>query len=300
MDYLAGQGLISDTATPNQVNLAGYEIPGGLRTQGLDVPVSSGGYTYSKFGHVTFGGPEPHDDGEIWGETLWDLRRSLIGHYGPAVGERHARALITDAMRIGPSSPSFLTMRDAILSANTADKLGDCDRIWAVFAARGMGAGATTNGPNDASPVPDYVNPSASRCPHPAPAKVTPTAPARASFRKSKRTIRVSRSGRFTFTFTAGAGLSGRITLKTVRKVRPRKRGRKRIATFVNKTFKVPASGKVRLRLKLSARNRKILRRYKKLRIKVTVKLRNSAGLTSKASVRITLKAPKKKRKRKS
>jgi hypothetical protein len=298
MDYLVSQSLQSDTAVPNQVNLAAYELPGGLRTQGLDVPVANGGYTYANFGHVDFGGPEVHADGEIWGETLWDLRRSLVAHYGQAVGERHARSLVTDGMRIGPSSPSFLSMRDAILSANTADKLGDCDRIWAVFAARGMGAFASTQDGDDASPSPDFTNPSASRCPHPVVHPAAPTAPKKASFRKTKKTIRASRSGRFTLTFTAAAGLQGRITLKTVRKVRPGKRGRKRIATFVNKTFKVPKSGKVKLKLKLSARNRKILRRYKKLRIKITVKLRNSANLTSKASVRITLKAPKARRKR--
>jgi subtilisin family serine protease len=123
-----------------------------------------------------------------------------------------------------------------------------------------------------------------------------PTPPAKASFRNSKRTIRVSRSGRFSFSFTAGPGLRGRITLKTVRKVRPRNRGRRRRATFANKTFTVPASGKVRVRFKLSRRNRLILRRYKKLRISVAVKLRNSANLTSTAKVRITLKAPKRRR----
>ncbi len=298
LDYLVSQGLLTDTATPNQLNLAGYEVPGGLRTQGLDVPVGSGGYTYANLGHVTFSGPEVHDDGEIWGETLWDLRRSLVSHYGLTQGERHARALVTDAMRIGPPAPSFLNMRDAILSANTADKLGDCDRIWAVFAARGMGSGASTTSPEDASPNADFTNPSASRCPHAAPPRPpAPTPPPKPSFKKSKRTIRVSRSGRFTFTFSAGAGLRGRITLKTLRKVRPGKRGRKRIASFVNKTFKVPKSGKVRLKLKLSARNRRILRRYKKLRIKVTVKVRNSANLTRTASVRITLKAPRPRRK---
>ncbi len=123
-----------------------------------------------------------------------------------------------------------------------------------------------------------------------------PTPPGKAGFADSKRSIRVSRKWRFSFTFTAAAGLTGRITLKTVRRVRPGNRGRKRRVTFANKTFTVPGSGKVKVRFKLSRRNRRILKRYRKLRITVTVKLRNSADLTSTAKLRITLKAPKRRR----
>ena len=32
-----------------------------------------GGYTYADYGNVV-GGPEVHGDGEIWAQTLWDLR----------------------------------------------------------------------------------------------------------------------------------------------------------------------------------------------------------------------------------
>jgi subtilisin family serine protease len=123
-----------------------------------------------------------------------------------------------------------------------------------------------------------------------------PQPPAKASFRGSKRTIRVSRRGRFSFTFRAAPGLKGRIKLVTVKKVRPSKRGRKKRATLGSKTFTVPQSGKVKVKFKLSRRNRKILKRYKKLRISVSVRLRNAANLTSLAKVRITLKAPKRRK----
>jgi hypothetical protein len=294
MDYLVGQGLEADTANVNEILLAKYEVPGGLRRQGLDVPVGSGGYTYGRFGTISSIGPEVHADGEIWAETLWDLRRSLVSHYGAGTGALHVRALVTDAMRLGPSAPTFLDMRNAILAANSANGLGDCDRIWAVFAARGMGERASTTGPDDFQPGQDFTNPAARLCPHPVAAG--PTAPAKASFRRSKRSIRVSRRGRFSFSFTAGPGLKGRITLKTVKKVRARKRSRRRRYTFGNKTFRVPASGKVKVRFKLSRRNFRTLKRYRKLRLSVTVKLRNSAGLTSTAKVRITLKAPRPRR----
>ena len=60
--------------------------PHSIRSQGLDCPVfasaaacpgagsaGSGGYTYGDFSKVD-GEAEVHADGEIWAETLWDLR----------------------------------------------------------------------------------------------------------------------------------------------------------------------------------------------------------------------------------
>jgi hypothetical protein len=167
---------------------------------------------------------------------------------------------------------------------------------------QGPDSGAPIPGPTDCSSYPSTFPPEGKGPPGP---RVMPDGdivitdappPAKASFAGSKRIIRVSRRWRFSFTFTAEPGLEGRITLKTVRKVRPRSTGRLRRATFGNKTFTVPASGKVRVKFKLSRRNRLILRRYKKLRLGVTVKLRNSTDLTSTAKTRITLKAPKPRR----
>ena len=36
----------------------------------------SGGFTYGDYGKVN-GAPEVHGDGEIWAQTLWDLRRAI-------------------------------------------------------------------------------------------------------------------------------------------------------------------------------------------------------------------------------
>ncbi len=36
-----------------------------------------GGYTYGDFAKV-LGGAEEHADGEIWAQTLWELRQRLI------------------------------------------------------------------------------------------------------------------------------------------------------------------------------------------------------------------------------
>src|SRR6185295_9028392 len=83
---------------------------------------------------------EVHADGEIWAETLWDLRQAIGGH--------DARALITEALRLSPKQPSFLDMRDAILQADVAAGGAHHAEIWQVFAHRGMGYSATTAGAN--------------------------------------------------------------------------------------------------------------------------------------------------------
>ena len=92
MDFLVNDGLQSRTPAPHgEVRVGEYVGRGNdlIRTQPLDCPVGStssrcpgtpgagpGGYTYGDFGRIR-GGPEVHADGEIWGETLWDLRDAL-------------------------------------------------------------------------------------------------------------------------------------------------------------------------------------------------------------------------------
>ena len=86
--------------------------------------------------------PEVHDDGEIWAQTLWDLRDEL--------GIEDARALVSGGIRLAPSSPGFLDMRDAILQSARAQELATAP-IWEVFAGRGMGFGAADGGGSNAT-----------------------------------------------------------------------------------------------------------------------------------------------------
>ncbi|MDA0165128.1 M36 family metallopeptidase [Solirubrobacter ginsenosidimutans] len=150
-DFLVSQFPGLDSAAAGDVDMGAYvdASPRTLRTQGLDCPVNvvavtcpgvgaagSGGYTYGDFGKIA-GGMEVHADGEIWAETLWDLRG--------AVGSVDARRLITDGMRLSPPEPSFLDERNAILLADQAAGGGRRAAIWSVFAARGMGYYASTD-----------------------------------------------------------------------------------------------------------------------------------------------------------
>jgi extracellular elastinolytic metalloproteinase len=183
-DLLNARSLELDTAAPGELVLGRYEHDP-LRTQGIDCPVAaptncpgggtagSGGYTYGDFGEIHPVGVEPHADGEIWGETLWDLRARLISAHGAADGINRARALVTDGLRLAPDNPTFLDVRNAILQADVNRGFGDRDRIWAVFAARGMGLRASTFGPTDGNPIEDFSAPP----PLPPPAAPDTTAP---------------------------------------------------------------------------------------------------------------------------
>lgn len=168
MDYLVDQGLQQDTSAPGEVRIGNYVGWGNdlIRTQPLDCPVGSsspacpggltghnGGYTYGDLGHVV-GQIEVHGDGEIWGETLWDLRDAL--------GSQTSEDLITRAMELSPNHPSMLDERNAILQADEVDFGGSHhDAIWSVFAHRGMGYFAGALSGDDTHPVQDFSLPPA-------------------------------------------------------------------------------------------------------------------------------------------
>jgi hypothetical protein len=176
MDYLVEQGLAPDTAADGEVKLDQYDSPdlNIVRTQPFDCPVGSadpdcpgldgppnGGYTYDDYADV-YGFPEEHGDGEIWVETLWDLRNELTADHGAPTGIARARSIVTRAMELAPADPSFLDMRNAILQADEAGLAGaDEATIWQVFAERGMGFFASTIDSADTAPVADFQLPPA-------------------------------------------------------------------------------------------------------------------------------------------
>ncbi|MHC5904088.1 M36 family metallopeptidase [Streptomyces sp. S6] len=164
-DFLVAQGLEKDTAVVGDVRVGKYWTGGGtIRTEPLDCtvgapadacpgtsPVGSGGYTYGDYGRLS-GYPEPHDDGEIWAQTLWDLRR--------AVGGAKAESLVTRAMELSPDNPSFLDERNSILQADLVIDGGKLQKkIWQVFAHRGMGYFAAATDGDDTEPAEDFSTP---------------------------------------------------------------------------------------------------------------------------------------------
>jgi hypothetical protein len=168
MDFLVNEGFQTDSSADGDVRIGNYVGAGQdlIRTQPLDCPVGStsakcpgtpgagsGGYTYGDFGHI-IGAPEVHADGEIWGETLWDLRNAL--------GTKLTESLVTRAMELSPGNPSYLDERNSILQADMVVDSGKKQtKIWQVFAHRGMGYFAGAVDGDDTAPVEDFSMPPA-------------------------------------------------------------------------------------------------------------------------------------------
>ena len=177
-DLVVAEGHEVDTEAPGEIDIGRYvdAVPHQIRTQGMDCAVGadaaacpgavaprggtagSGGYTYGDFAKVRASGAQEHGDGEIWGETLWDLRGAL--------GSATAQAIITEGMRLTPPEPSFLDARNAILQADQALFGGvHAAGIWGAFSARGMGFFAGTEDAFDVAPVESFAPPPAADAP---------------------------------------------------------------------------------------------------------------------------------------
>lgn len=95
-----------------------------------------------------FGGgsaSEVHNQGEVWCAALWEARANLITKHGWTNGNQLILQLVTDGMKLSPPNPNFLEARDAILEADLINSGGaNYVELWAGFAKRGMGAGATS------------------------------------------------------------------------------------------------------------------------------------------------------------
>ena len=167
-DYLVAHGLVTDSKTVGDLVIFPYDGEGVFldRTEPMDCQpdktssrcpgtpgAGKGGYTYGDYGKIV-GGPEVHGDGEIWSQTLWDLRSKI--------GSSAAESIVTRAMSLSPANPSYLDERNAILSADEAVFGGSHhDTIWSVFAHRGMGFFAAAVNGNDSSPGEDFSLPPA-------------------------------------------------------------------------------------------------------------------------------------------
>jgi hypothetical protein len=153
LSFLNTLGFVPDDHVVEGPNVTANTATG-IRNYRLDAnPLNFGNLGYDL-------GPEVHSDGEVWSATLWDLRRALIGRYGRVDGIRRVEQIVTDALVLSPSNPSFLDERDAILTADQVDAAGaDQDLVWQVFARRGMGGTADTEGPDDIATIPGFDAP---------------------------------------------------------------------------------------------------------------------------------------------
>lgn len=107
------------------------------------------------------------------------------------------------------------------------------------------------------------------------------------SFKTAPKSVRVSKTGRFTYKFLATPLRSGKISLKSTKKLKVG--SKKRFIKLASKKFTSSKTGRVKVKFKLSKKNLKALKKRHRIRLKVTATL---AGKTF--TTKLTLKAPKK------
>jgi extracellular elastinolytic metalloproteinase len=123
---------------------------GGIRNFPYSVDLAQSPLTYADLPSLN----QPHGGGEIWAAALWEMYWYLVytGGYDPDLyagtgGNNLALELVMDGLKLQACDPSMLDGRDAILSADAIANGGanECT-IWAAFAKRGIGFGASDDG----------------------------------------------------------------------------------------------------------------------------------------------------------
>ena len=121
---------------------------GGIRPAPYSTSFGSNSFTYA---NTNSGLSQPHGIGFVWCTMLWEMTWELIGVYGfdPDIyngtgGNNIAMRLVIDGLKLTPCNPGFVDGRDAILAADMANNGGANQAyIWAAFARRGLGVGAS-------------------------------------------------------------------------------------------------------------------------------------------------------------
>jgi len=117
----------------------------GNPTRGIRMfPMNASPFTYNDVKNGTLA--EVHNVGELWAATLWDVRT--------AVGDAATQQLVISGMKLTPCNPTILNARDAIISADANLNAGaNRCKIWAAFAGRLMGTGASSPNANSTTAI---------------------------------------------------------------------------------------------------------------------------------------------------
>lgn len=175
MEYQFEYGFLPRGDTPFVIG--GY-VTGDAKVGIRNFDMSNSSLNYSNLGYDLVGN-QVHADGEIWSATSFDLRRALIDRYGSGTpaeqracadgevpvercpGNRRWVQQAFDALLLNASGAvSYVDLRDATLAANEIRFGGaDLPLLWNVFASRGLGQDAASNGPEDPDPTPSFASP---------------------------------------------------------------------------------------------------------------------------------------------
>jgi hypothetical protein len=106
--------------------------------------MANSNFTYASVKNGTLG--EVHDVGELWAATLWDVRKATSA----AIAEQ----LVVSGMKLTPCNPTMLQARDGIIQADANINAGaNRCKLWAAFAGRQMGTGASSPNHNSTTQI---------------------------------------------------------------------------------------------------------------------------------------------------
>jgi extracellular elastinolytic metalloproteinase len=108
-------------------------------------------FTYANIKDGTMA--EVHDAGEVWAAALWTLRNGVPPQV-LGLGATTTERLVVQGMKNTPCTPTMLQARDGIITADQQINAGanKC-AIWAAFASRQMGSGASSPNHNSTSAI---------------------------------------------------------------------------------------------------------------------------------------------------
>jgi thermitase len=236
------------------------------------------------------------------GDNL-DPAGSYTSFNGTSMATPHVAGVVALARSAAPAATAAQTI--AAVHAGTrplpslAGRTVTGGLVDACLAVDGLSVGELDCGTyQPPAPGPDQDPPAPSPGPVPpatvAPAPPSGLAPLRAAdLRRSPGRVRVTASRRFSYRFDATPGLSGDVRLATRQKVLVSARARRLAHLSIDrKHFEVPAGGHVRLRLRLSRKEMRLLRGNERLALWAAVTVRAADGRTAFRRKRLLLLPP--------
>jgi hypothetical protein len=101
--------------------------------------------------------PDPHITGMIVSAVLWDFRKEVIAHLGPAAGERRANRVAFRALTLlQPGVMALDDLQDAMVAAERAEGGTELGAIKHAFLAHGVAPPGPRPG-EDRGSIPPFV-----------------------------------------------------------------------------------------------------------------------------------------------
>jgi len=139
----------------------------GIREQPYSTDPAVNTWTYASINGMRI----PHGVGSVWAQAAWEVYWALVDHWGfdpnlydamGSAGNQRMMLYVNEGLKNTACNPAFTQVRDGIIDAAKVLHGGeDVCRMWAAFAAFGLGTDAVSGGPDSTSPSNGFSVPAA-------------------------------------------------------------------------------------------------------------------------------------------